>query len=77
MEAIAHRGVATLCTKSLTDRNYVGTLLYTKYISCVPHGFREEDILSFIIISPLDLLTRGHDQIGPSGLIGRICVENH
>ena len=77
MEAIANRGVATLGARSLTDRIYAGALLYTKYISCVPHGFREEDILSFIIISPLDLLTRGHDQIGPSGLIGRICVEDH
>ena len=50
MNAIAHRGVATLGARSLTDRIYVGTLLYTKYISCVPHGFREEDILSFIIV---------------------------
>ena len=77
MEAIAHRDVATLGARSLTDRIYVGTLLYTKYISCVPYGFREKDILSFIIISPLNLLTRGHDQIGPSGLIGRIYVEDH
>ena len=29
---------------------YVGdhkTLLHTKYISCVPHGFRKEDFLNF------------------------------
>ena len=36
--------------RGLIGRIYVGdhkTLLYTKYISCGPHGFREEDFLSF------------------------------
>ena len=52
----------------LIDRIYVGdykTLLHTKYISCVPHGFRKEDFLKFSpIISPWELLI----QFEPQGL---------
>ena len=43
-------GVASLEPRGLVSRIYVGdhlTLLYTKYISCGPQGFREEDFLSF------------------------------
>ena len=42
--------VASLDPRGLIGRIYVGdhyTLLHTKYISCGPHGFREEDFLSF------------------------------
>ena len=40
------RGVASLDPRGLMGRIYVGdhqTLLYTKYISSGPHGFRQED----------------------------------
>ena len=40
------RGIANLDPKGLIGRIYVGdhlTLLHTKYISCWPYGFREED----------------------------------
>ena len=43
-------GVANLDPGGLIGRIYVGdhlTLLHTKYISCGPHGFREENFLSF------------------------------
>ena len=42
--------MANLGHRGLTGRIYVGdheTLLHTKYISCGPHGFREEGFLSF------------------------------
>ena len=43
-------GVASLEPRGLIGRIYVGdhyTLLHIQYISCGPHGFREEDFLSF------------------------------
>ena len=42
--------VASLEPRGFFGRIYVGdhkTLLYTKYISCGPQGFREEDFLIF------------------------------
>ena len=36
--------------RGMVGRIYVGDhlkLLHTKYLSCGPHGFREEDFLSF------------------------------
>ena len=44
------RDMASLDSRDLIGRIYIGdhyTLLHTKYISCGPHGFREEDFLSF------------------------------
>ena len=44
------RGVASLNPRGLIERIYVEyhkILLPTKYICSVPHGFREEDFLSF------------------------------
>ena len=44
------RGMASLDPRGLIGRIYVGhhkALLHTKYISCGPHGFREEDFLNF------------------------------
>ena len=44
------RGVTSLGPRGLIGRIYVGdhyTLLHTKYVSCMPHGFREEDFSSF------------------------------
>ena len=43
-------GVANLDPRGMVGRIYVGdhlTLLHTKYISSGPHGFGEEDFLSF------------------------------
>ena len=39
------QGRASLDPRGLTGRIYIGdhlTLLHTKYISCGPHGFRED-----------------------------------
>ena len=47
MGVIDFRGVANLDPRGLIGRIYVGdhlTLLHTKYIICMPHGFWEEDI---------------------------------
>ena len=56
------RGVASLDPRALIGRIYEGdhyTLLHTKYISCGPHGFREEDFFKvFPIISLCELYTR-------------------
>ena len=50
MRANDPRGMARLDPKGLIGRIYVGghyTLLHTKYTSFRPHGFREDDFLSF------------------------------
>ena len=55
-------GVANLEPRGLIGRIYVEdhyTLLHSQYISCEPHGFREEDFLSFPIISLWELMTPG------------------
>ena len=42
--------MANLDPRDMAGRIYVGdhlTLLHTKYISCWPHGLREEDFLRF------------------------------
>ena len=44
------RGVASVGPRGLIGRIYVGdnlTLLHTKYVSCGPICFREEDFLIF------------------------------
>ena len=49
-------GVASSEPRGLIGRIYVGdhyTLLHTQYISCGPHGFREEDF--FLKFFPLCL----------------------
>ena len=65
------QGVAPLDPRGLIGRIYVGdhkTLLYTKYMSSGPHGFREEDFLRFshykcmVANDP-----RGCGQFGPKG----------
>ena len=48
MGAINPSGMASLELRGTIGRIYLGdnlTLLHTKYISCGPHGFREEDFL--------------------------------
>ena len=49
-------GVASLDPRGMVGRIYVGDhqkLLHTKYISCGPHGFREEDVYKFYSIISL------------------------
>ena len=43
-------GMASLGPRGLIGWNYVGdylTMLHTKYVSCGPHSFREEDLIFF------------------------------
>ena len=52
--------------------------LHTKYISSGPHGFREEDFLSFSHYKSMgDNDPQGMASLGPRGLIGRIYVGDH
>ena len=47
---MAPLGCGQIGPRGLIGRIYVGdnlTFLHTKYISSAPHGFREEDFLSF------------------------------
>ena len=63
--------VASVVPRGLIGRIYVGdhySLLLTKYISCEPHGFREDYLKVFPIISLLELLIPGCGQFGPQGL---------
>ena len=68
-------GVASLESSGLISRIYVGdhyTLLYTKYISCGPQCFREEDFLTIFHYKSM-----GVANLHPRGLIGRIYVGDH
>ena len=59
----------------LISRIYVGdnsTLLRTKYISCEPHGFREECFSHYKSMGDND--PRGGAGLHPRGLVGRIYV---
>ena len=50
MEANDPRGVESLGPRGLIGRIYVGdhlTILHTKYISCRPHGLREDGFKFF------------------------------
>ena len=61
------KGMASLDPRGLIGRIYVGdhkTLLHTKYISSGPHGFREEDFLSFSHYKSMG----ANGQFGPQGL---------
>ena len=72
--------MASLDLRGLIGRIYVGdhcTLLYTKYISSGPHGFREE----FLSLSHYKYMgandRRGLANLDPRGMVGRICVGDH
>ena len=73
--------MASLDPRGLIGRIYVGdhqTLLYTKYISSGPHGFREEDFLSFSQYKSMgNNDPRGVANLNPRGLTGRIYVGDH
>ena len=75
------RCVASLGSRGLIDRIYVGdhlTLSHTKYVRRGPHGFREEDFLSFSHYKSMEANDpRGVASLGPRGLIGRIYVGDH
>ena len=66
------RGMASLDLRVLICRIYVGdhkTLLHPKYISCGPHGFREEDFLSFSHYKSMGATDpTGRGPFGPKGL---------
>ena len=51
-------------------------MLHTRYVSCGPHGFREEDFFShYKSMGAND--PWGVASLGPRGMIGRICVGDH
>ena len=74
-------GVASLEPRGLTGRIYVGdhyTLLHTQYISSGPHGFREEDFLSFSHYKSIGAIDpRGMASLDLRGLIGRSYLVDH
>ena len=67
METINPRGVAKFDPRGMNGTIYVEDhmpLLHTKYQSCGPSGFREEDFFSFFpIVGQWRLSTPGHGQI--------------
>ena len=73
--------MASLDPRGLIGRVYVVdhyTLLHTKYISSGPHGFREEDFLSFSHYKSMaanDLW--GVANLDSRGMVGRIYVGVH
>ena len=75
------RGMASLGPRGLIGRIYVvdhKTLLYAKYVSCDPHGFREEDFLSVSHCKSVGANDPwGLASLDPRGLIGRIYVGDH
>ena len=74
-------GMASLGPRGLTGRIYVGDhkiLLHTKYISCGPHGFREEDFLSFSHYKCVGANDpRAGASLNPRDMTGRIYVGDH
>ena len=53
-------------------------LLYTKYLSSGPLGFREEDFLSFSHFKSMGANEpQGVDNLDPRGMVGRIHVGDH
>ena len=72
--------MANLEPKGLIGRIYVGdhkNLLHTKYISCGPHGFRE-DFLSFSKYKSMGANDPwGVAILGPRASIDRIYVGDH
>ena len=74
------QSVASLDPRGLIGRIYVGdhkTLLHTKFVSCGPHGFREEDLSFFHYKSMGANDPWGMASLDPRGLICRIYVGDH
>ena len=73
--------MASLDPRGMAARIYEGdylTLLNTKYLSSRPHGFREEDFLSFSHYKSMRANEpRGVASLDPRGMVGRIYVGDH
>ena len=75
--------VASLEPRGLVSRIYVGdhlTLLYIKYISCGPKGFKEDDFLSFFFFYYKSMGANNPQDVAsldPRGMLGRIYVGDH
>ena len=73
--------MASLDPRGLIGRIFVGnhkTLVHTKYISWGPHGFREEDFLSFSHYKSMGANDpHGMANLDPRGMVGRIYIGNH
>ena len=72
--------MASLDPMGLIGRIYIGdhyAKLHTKYIGSGPHGFREEDSLSFSHYKSMGANDHwGVVSLGPRGLIGSRAWEN-
>ena len=73
--------VLPVWTQGLISRIYVGdhlTLLHTKYTSCGPHNFREEDFLHFSHYKSVGANDPwGMANLDPRGIVNRIYVGDH
>ena len=80
MGAKDHRGVANLDPRVMVGRIYVGdhwTLIHTKCIICMPHGFRE-DFFNVLSNNSMEILDhQGGTRLDPRGWLGRVYVKNH
>ena len=80
MRANEPRGTANLDPMSIVTRIYGDhlTLLNTKYLSIGPHGFGEEDFLSFSHYKSMRANEpRSVANLDPRGMVGRIYVGDH
>ena len=80
METINPRGVAKFDPRGMNGTIYVEDhkpLLHTKYQSCGPSGFREEDFFSFSNCKSMETIhPRGVAKFDPRGMAGTIHVED-
>ena len=81
METINPWGVAKFDPRGMNGTIYVEDhepLLHTKYQSCGPSGFREEDFFSFSNCKSMETIhPRGVAKFDPRGMAGTIYVEDH
>ena len=81
MKTIDPRGVAKFDPRGMNGTICVEDhkpLLHTKYQSCGPSGFREEDFFSFSYCRSMETINpRGVAKFDPRGMIGTIYVEDH
>ena len=81
MGTIDPRGVAKFDPGDMIGTIYVedhSPLPHTKYQSCGPCGFREEDFLFFPHSKSMETINpRGVAKFDPRGMNGTIYVEDH
>ena len=81
METINPRGVAKFDPRGMSGTIYVQDhqpLLHTKYQSCGPIVFIEEDFFSFSYCRSMETIDpRGVAKFDPRGMNGTIYVEDH